>query len=199
MHDFAPGTRRSSSATAFCLSPPLLWAETFIFRAVLPEGRSGAPGARKAPLNPPVLRRALPRAMPSAQIHIHDLRSKESQRGPGRALRAGDKRLSRRIFVLLSGLVLAFWHFTAPALACDARPRGNLCAIIPASALVRDAPGGRVAYGASGIVIAGRHSRDGLWARIQLPCAGFKGWIARRDLLCQGNGLNARAAANPSQ
>jgi hypothetical protein len=137
--------------------------------------------------------------MPSAQIHIHDLRLKELQRGRGQALRAGGKRLSRRIFVLLSGLVLALWHFTAPALACGARPRGSLCAIIPASAMVRDAPGGRVAYGASGMVIAGRHSRDGLWARIQMPCAGFKGWIARRDLSCQDAGFGARAAAKQPQ
>ncbi|HET6379312.1 MAG TPA: hypothetical protein VFG05_13540 [Methylocella sp.] len=107
--------------------------------------------------------------------------------------------MSRRIFVLLSGLVLALWHITAPAQACGARPRGSLCAIVPASAVVRDAPGGRVAYGASGMVIAIGHSRNGLWARIHMPCAGFKGWIARRDLSCQGNGLNARAAANPSQ
>ncbi|HET6375621.1 MAG TPA: hypothetical protein VFF88_06195, partial [Methylocella sp.] len=96
-------------------------------------------------------------------------------------------------------LAAAQWHFAAPAKACGSRPRGRLCAIIPASALVRDAPGGRVAYGASGMVIASRHSRDGLWARIQMPCAGFKGWIAWHDLSCHGTGLYARAAAKQPQ
>lgn len=78
-------------------------------------------------------------------------------------------------------------HFAAPAArACQTQPHpASLCAIIPASAEVREKPNGRVAYAASGKVLVAGHSKDGLWARIKVPCVGYSGWIARADLSCE--------------
>ena len=56
---------------------------------------------------------------------------------------------------LVSGLL------TTPAQACKSPPQSmKLCAVVPVSAEVRDAPNGRVAHGASGkVLVAGRSKR----------------------------------------
>ena len=95
-------------------------------------------------------------------------------------------------------VLLPALHFPAPAHACQTRPHpASLCAIVPPSADVRDKPNGRVAYGASGKVLVAGHSKDGLWARIEVPCVGYSGWIAGADLTCEDVAASAREPAKP--
>jgi hypothetical protein len=94
--------------------------------------------------------------------------------------------------------VLAAWHSIAPAQACGARSHSvSLCTVVSASVDVRDKPDGRVEYAASGKVLVAGYSKNGLWARIEVPCVGFQGWIARRDLACEGMSASAREPAKP--
>jgi hypothetical protein len=94
--------------------------------------------------------------------------------------------------------LLALWLSAAPVHACGARPHsGSLCSAVSDTVEVRDAPGGRVAYAASGKVLVAGYSKDGLWARIEVPCAGFQGWIARQDLTCADLSASAQAPAKP--
>lgn len=93
-------------------------------------------------------------------------------------------------------LALSAGHFTMPAEACKSRPHpASLCAVVPASGNMLDAPGGRVAYAASGKVQVGGYSKDGLWAHIEVPCMGFVGWIARQDLTCEAASASADGVA----
>src|ERR1019366_3025744 len=74
-----------------------------------------------------------------------------------------------------------------PAQACESRPHtASLCTVVPPTADVRNVPNGRVRSGATGIVRVSGQSKDGMWARIEVPCIGFMGWIARQDLACKG-------------
>ncbi|SFK87317.1 hypothetical protein SAMN05444581_13513 [Methylocapsa palsarum] len=82
--------------------------------------------------------------------------------------------------------VMAPLHLSTPARACKARPHSSvLCTIVPASAEVRDAPNGRVAYEASGNVRVAGQSRNRQWAHIEVPCNGYTGWMARQNLACE--------------
>ena len=82
----------------------------------------------------------------------------------------------KKLFLAVALAVLSALHFTAPAQACEAlHHSATLCDIVPSATYVRDTPNGRSTYSASGkVAIAGR-SKNGLWARIEVPCAGFKG------------------------
>ncbi len=105
--------------------------------------------------------------------------------------------MSERVFCLAAALVMLAAS-GLPAQACKARPRSvSLCTVVPLSADVRDAPDGRVAYSASGKVLVAGRSRNGLWARIEVPCVGYKGWIARQDLACEDVSASAREPAKP--
>jgi hypothetical protein len=74
-----------------------------------------------------------------------------------------------------------------PVQACKSRPHtASLCTVVPPTADVRNVPNGRVRSGATGIVRVSGQSKDGMWARIEVPCIGFMGWIARQDLACKG-------------
>ena len=93
-------------------------------------------------------------------------------------------------------VILAAWHATAPAQACKAPPHSaSLCTVVSASADVRGEPNAGVEYIASGKVLVAGQSKDGLWARIEVPCVGYKGWIARQDLACEGVSASAREPA----
>jgi hypothetical protein len=79
-----------------------------------------------------------------------------------------------------------------PAQACESRPHtASLCTVVPPTADVRNVPNGRVRSGATGIVRVSGQSKDGMWARIEVPCIGFMGWIARQDLACKGISASA--------
>jgi hypothetical protein len=94
-------------------------------------------------------------------------------------------RMSERLFCLAAVLVMITVS-GLPAQACKAQSRSaSLCTIVPLSADVRNTPDGRVAYNVSGKVLVAGHSRNGLWARIEVPCVGYTGWIARQDLACE--------------
>lgn len=93
--------------------------------------------------------------------------------------------MSRRPCLAVALVILAALHFAVPAQACKSRPQpASLCTILPQSADVRSEPDGRVTSGATGIVRVAGQSKDGLWARVEVPCIGFMGWIARKDLAC---------------
>ncbi len=99
--------------------------------------------------------------------------------------------MSKRTLCLAAALVLL--AASAPAEACKSRPaKASLCTIVPLTANVRDEPNGRVTSDATGVVRVGQQSKDGLWARIEVPCLGFVGWIARQDLACEGVSASAR-------
>ncbi|WGJ13625.1 hypothetical protein QEV83_13110 [Methylocapsa sp. D3K7] len=101
--------------------------------------------------------------------------------------------MSRRVFCLAAALALLATS-SIPARACKARPQSaSLCTVVPLVADVRDAPNGRVTSDAAGIVRVGGQSKDGLWSRVEVPCIGFMGWIARKDLMCE----NVSASAKP--
>jgi hypothetical protein len=94
-------------------------------------------------------------------------------------------------------VILTAVHSIAPAQACKAPTHSaSLCTVVAASTDVRGKPNGRVEYTASGNVLVAGQTKDGLWARIEVPCAGYKGWIARQDLACEGISASARRAAN---
>lgn len=100
--------------------------------------------------------------------------------------------------ILCLGAVLAVSRFIGPAGACEGQPHAaELCAVAPLSADVRDAPNGRVAYGASGKVRVAGRSGDGLWTQIEVPCIGYKGWISSQDLTCEGKSARAELPAKP--
>lgn len=101
--------------------------------------------------------------------------------------------MSRRVFCLAAALALLATS-SVPASACKARHHtASLCTVVPLVADVRDVPNGRVTSDAAGIVRVGGQSKDGLWSRVEVPCIGFMGWIARKDLVCE----NASASAKP--
>jgi hypothetical protein len=105
---------------------------------------------------------------------------------------------TRKLCLAAALVILAAWHSIAPAQACKARSHSaSLCTIVSASVDVRDAPNGRVAYAASGKVLVAGYSRNGLWARIEVPCIGYQGWIARQDLACDDISASARESAKP--
>ena len=90
-------------------------------------------------------------------------------------------------------IILAACHATAPAQACGTPSlSAKLCTVVSALADVRDKPDGRVEYAASGKVMVAGYSKNGQWARIEVPCAGFQGWIARQDLVCEDVSASAR-------
>ena len=105
---------------------------------------------------------------------------------------------TRKLCLAAALVIPAAWHSIAPAQACGARPRSaSLCTVVSASVDVRDAPNGRVEYAASGKVLVAGYSRNGLWAWIEVPCIGYKGWIARQDLACEDVSASAREPAKP--
>ncbi|HUI20794.1 MAG TPA: SH3 domain-containing protein [Methylocella sp.] len=103
--------------------------------------------------------------------------------------------MSKSMFCLAAALVsLAAPGLVAPAKACEALPQSaSLCTIVSASADVRDQPDGRVEYVATGKVEVTGRSGNGLWARIEVPCVGYEGWIASQDLICEGAPASAQA------
>jgi hypothetical protein len=107
--------------------------------------------------------------------------------------------MSKRNLCLAAAVViLAAWHVTAPAQACKAPPHpASLCTVVSATADVRDEPDGRIEYTATGKVSVAGYSKNGLWARIEVPCIGYKGWIARQDLVCEGVSASAQEPAKP--
>jgi hypothetical protein len=85
---------------------------------------------------------------------------------------------------------------SAPAHACKMfSERASLCDIVPASADVRDAPDGRIAYTASGRIRTAGRSKDGLWVRVAMPCSAYRGWIASKDIACPAAPASAHEAA----
>lgn len=95
--------------------------------------------------------------------------------------------MGKTAFLAAAFVITAALHFAAPAQACKSRSQpASLCTIVPSAADIRDAPNGRVTSGATGIVRVAGQSKDGLWARVEAPCIGFMGWIARKDLACAG-------------
>ena len=106
--------------------------------------------------------------------------------------------MSKKTLCLAAALAVLFaLRFTAPAQACKALHSASLCAIVPPATYVRDAPNGRFTYSASGKVLVARRSKNGLWARIEVPCAGFKGWIELKDLACEATTVSAQETAKP--
>ncbi len=100
--------------------------------------------------------------------------------------------MSERLFCLAAVLVMVTVS-GLPAQACKAQSRSSsLCTIVPLSANVRNTPDGRVAYNVSGKVLVAGHSRNGLWTRIEVPCIGYSGWIARQDLTCEDVSASAK-------
>jgi len=87
---------------------------------------------------------------------------------------------------------------TSPAFACGARPHaGSLCKLTSDSVDVRRSPDGRVEYAASGEVLVTGHSANGLWARIEVPCIGYKGWIRSQDLACEAPSADLQLSTQP--
>jgi hypothetical protein len=111
----------------------------------------------------------------------------------------GPERMRTRTLCLAAAVViLAALPLTAPAQACQARPHStSLCTVIPTSVEVRDEPNGRVTSDATGVVRVAGQSKDGLWARIEVPCIGFMGWIARQNLACAAPSASAQEPAKP--
>jgi hypothetical protein len=103
----------------------------------------------------------------------------------------------KTLFLAVPLAVLFAWCFTAPAQACEALHSASLCAIVPPATYVRDAPNGRFTYSASGKVLIAGRSKNGQWARIGVPCAGFKGWIVLKDLACETTSVSAQETAKP--
>jgi hypothetical protein len=102
--------------------------------------------------------------------------------------------MSKRTFLAAALVIMA--AFGLPAQACKTRPAtASLCTVVPHVADVRDVPNGRVTSDAAGIVRVAGQSKDGLWARVQVPCIGFMGWIARKDLACGGTSASAHEPA----
>jgi hypothetical protein len=90
-------------------------------------------------------------------------------------------------------VTMAALRLTAPAQACKALSNSaSLCTVVPLLADVRDEPNGRVQYGATGKVLVIGRSKNGLWARIEVPCIGYTGWIASQDLVCDGVSASAQ-------
>jgi hypothetical protein len=95
-------------------------------------------------------------------------------------------------------VIMAALCSTARAQACEAQSdSSSLCTVIPLSADVRNKPNGRVEYGVTGKVLVTGRSKNGLWARIEVPCAGYVGWIARKDLACGSMSAGANEPARP--
>lgn len=87
---------------------------------------------------------------------------------------------------------------TPPAFACGSRPHAaSLCKLTSGSVDVRRAPDGRVEYAASGEVLVTGHSTNGLWARIEVPCIGYKGWIRSENLACEAPSAGLQLSAEP--
>jgi len=102
----------------------------------------------------------------------------------------------RRLCLAAAPVILAAWHGTAPAQACGSQQhKASLCTVSSAAADVRDEPDGRVEYVASGKVRVAGYSTDGLWAHIEVPCVGYAGWIARRELTCEDISASAHEPA----
>jgi hypothetical protein len=99
--------------------------------------------------------------------------------------------MSTRTLCLAAALVIMA-ALGLPAQACKTRPTASLCTVVPQTADVRDAPHGRVTSDAAGIVRVGGQSKEGLWAHVEVPCIGFLGWIARKDLVCEGMSASAK-------
>ena len=99
--------------------------------------------------------------------------------------------MSKITFLAAALVIMAAFGLTAPAKACKTRPTVSLCTVVPHTADVRDEPNGRVTSDATGIVRVAGLSKDGLWARIEVPCIGFMGWIARKDVVCEGTSASA--------
>ncbi len=105
---------------------------------------------------------------------------------------------TRKLCLAAALVILAAVHSTAPAQACKARPHSaSLCTVVSASADIRDEPDGRVEYSTTGKVQVAGYSKDGLWARIEVPCVGYIGWISRQDLDCEGISASAQEPAKP--
>jgi hypothetical protein len=95
-------------------------------------------------------------------------------------------------------VIMAALRSTAPAQACEApSDSSSLCTVVPLSADVRNKPNGHVEYGVTGKVLVTGCSKNGLWARIEVPCIGYVGWIARKDLACDGMSAGANEPARP--
>jgi len=107
--------------------------------------------------------------------------------------------MSKNASCLAAALVIvAAPGLTTPAKACNATPRSaSLCTVVPQSAQIRDKPDGHVEYIASGKVVAAGRSGNDLWVNIEVPCAGYKGWIASRDLTCESASASAQVPAKP--
>ena len=105
---------------------------------------------------------------------------------------------TRTLCLATAVVILAALPLTAPAQACKARPHStSLCTVIPTSVEVRDEPNGRITSDATGVVRVAGQSKDGLWARIEVPCIGFMGWIARQNLACAAASASAQEPAKP--
>ena len=94
--------------------------------------------------------------------------------------------MSKSARYLAAALMMVFaLPLPSPAQACKSLPEpARLCTVIPASAEVRDRPNGRVTYSASGKVWLAGHKNHGRWARIAVPCLGYEGWIASKNITC---------------
>jgi hypothetical protein len=93
---------------------------------------------------------------------------------------------------LTGGVLAAALQSISAAAACESLPySASLCSIVPLLADVRDAPNGRVTYGASGKVLVAERSKNGLWARIEVPCVGYSGWISSQHLTCESRSARA--------
>jgi hypothetical protein len=103
----------------------------------------------------------------------------------------------RNLCLAAAPVILAALH-SAPAQACKARPHSaSLCTVVSASVDIRGAPNGRVEYTATGKVLVTGYSKNGLWARIEVPCIGYRGWIARQDVACEDVAAGAQEPAKP--
>ena len=96
------------------------------------------------------------------------------------------------MFCLAAVLVMIAASGLPPKRARRCPVPASLCTIVPLSADVRNTPDGRVAYNVSGKVLVAGRSRNGLWARIEVPCVGYTGWIARQDLTCEDVSASAK-------
>jgi len=105
---------------------------------------------------------------------------------------------TRKLCLAAALVILAAVHSSTPAQACKERPHSaSLCSVVSASADIRDEPDGRVEYSTTGKVRVTGYSKDGLWARIEVPCVGYIGWISRQDLDCEGISASAQEPTKP--
>ncbi|MCI0466347.1 MAG: hypothetical protein L0Y57_04980 [Beijerinckiaceae bacterium] len=93
--------------------------------------------------------------------------------------------------------IAAALPLAAPAQACKTPPAVTQCTVLQPMAAIREAPEGKVTSAATGSVRIAHFSKDGLWARIEVPCLGFLGWIARHEIACGGASVNPQASAKP--